>query len=1244
MTETYLRDVLYLPESVHAGDFKVELTGGFTEAATAERVREYVVTHQLRKAFRAALSMVRSALRDGSSHAAYLHGSFGSGKSHFLTVLHAVLNDAPEARAKPGLQPVIVETDEWRRGRRFLMVPYHLIGATDLDAAILGGYVAHVRRNEPDAEIPAVYRSDAMLDDARRQREFLGDDTAFARWLGGDTPGADPDDLDVIDGAPAAGWSTAELDAAFGAPPGSSLRRGLESALLSGPMTSYARGATGDADAFVPLEDGLAVIAEHARRLGYDGLILFLDELILWLQAHMSNQEFVNTQVSKLVKLIESGVGERALPIVSFISRQRDLSKLVGEDVTGADVKNLEAQVEYLAGRFDVVSLEDTNLPAIVRERVLRPRPGKEALLDAAFASIESSKPGDRDVLLDATGATGSTWEDFRSVYPLSPALLNVLVALSGALQRERTGLKLLQEMLYRRRADMKLGELIPLGDLWDVLADGTGEAFTDRLRRESDAAHRFYARVRVHLLERYGSETVRDFVAVDRFVKTLLLASLAPGLPALTRLTGARIAALNLGSIRSRTAEPARMVVTRLQELQADFGELRSEGDQDPVFSLHLNDLDVEPLLDAVGEKDSLGARRIWVKDQLWAALGVKDSGEFVSRREFVWRGTRRTAEFVFANVRDSLDVPDLQFTPETPGNVRFVLDYPFDVEGHSPADDVLRITRLRRAGVVAATVVWLPLHLTDQRSAQLGRLLKIEHLLQRDRLEEYAADLSADLRLRMRQQLMVLRENLISQLTAALAQAYGIAKPDPGTVLVDLEEGMALQSLLAGFEPRPAGGASFEYNAQALVDGLFATLHPRHPDFDPARSGRAITVGDLRMTLGWIAKAMETGERRAVVDAKQLPTVRRIVHGLDLGEVGEGPLTLSVEWRRRIDQQAAAQGVTGDLAVEDVRRWIGEVGPTGLDRPVSDLVIATYALLADRAWVLHGVVVDPPELDRVGAGYTLRAQELPTADEFATARERVAALFGIRVSDVLFARNVRELAERTRARVRELEPAVNAVWQALQKHGPALGLAEPGPRTATARLAADLLARLSATRDDPALVRAFAAGTPGCTDAVLGTAVVSAPAVLAALDGVEWSLLSSVGGLVHHEVLGDRAQRLLDQVGEAAALDQYTRDLVPVLGLIRGEAVHLASEAVRLAARPRPPVPELVVEPPPPVVSPPRPLPAVLPASPTESRVVAAADLDATVDDLRAYVRSHPAKQFELTWRAVDPDAGQD
>ncbi|MGH3636901.1 MAG: BREX-2 system ATPase PglY, partial [Mycobacterium sp.] len=415
MAETYLRDVIDMPESVHAGDFKVELTGGFTE--TDARVAEYVVTEQLRAAFGKALSIVRSAVRDGASHAAYLHGSFGSGKSHFLTVLHAVLNNNAAARAKPSLQPVIAEHDEWLRGKKFLMVPYHLVGATDIDSAILGGYVRTVRALHPGKPTPPVYRADAMLADAKRLRGTFNDDNKFAEWLGTANPVTahdDLDDLDVIEGSPVSTWTAVELDRAFTAPAGDPVRDALVSALLSGPMSSYIRGASGDAEAFIPLENGLSVITRHARDLGYDGLILFLDELILWLQAHMSDQKFVDNQVSKLVKLIESGDADRVLPVVSFISRQRDLTKLVGEDVTGSDVKNLEAQVNYLAGRFDVVNLEDRNLPAIIKERVLKPRPGTKSEIDAAFAAIESTKQADRDVLLDPGGATGASWQDFR--------------------------------------------------------------------------------------------------------------------------------------------------------------------------------------------------------------------------------------------------------------------------------------------------------------------------------------------------------------------------------------------------------------------------------------------------------------------------------------------------------------------------------------------------------------------------------------------------------------------------------------------------------------------------------------------------------------------------------------------------------------------------------------------------------------------------------------------------------------
>lgn len=144
MAELYLRDVLDIPEEVLAGDYKVELTGGFDEAE--QRIEEYVVTPSLGRAFRESLNLVKASVLGNKSNAAYLHGSFGSGKSHFMTVLHAVLENQPAARRKEELQGVIADHDGWLGGQRFMMVPFHLVGVTDLDSAILGGYAAEARR------------------------------------------------------------------------------------------------------------------------------------------------------------------------------------------------------------------------------------------------------------------------------------------------------------------------------------------------------------------------------------------------------------------------------------------------------------------------------------------------------------------------------------------------------------------------------------------------------------------------------------------------------------------------------------------------------------------------------------------------------------------------------------------------------------------------------------------------------------------------------------------------------------------------------------------------------------------------------------------------------------------------------------------------------------------------------------------------------------------------------------------
>ena len=147
------------------------------------------------------------------------------------------------------------------------------------------------------------------------------------------------------------------------------------------------------------------------------------------------------------------------------------------------------------------------------------------------------------------------------------------MVDISSALQRERTALKLMQQLLVDYRDTLPVGQLMPLGAIFDVLAGGADRPFTDKLRDEFEAARRFYTlRVRPYLLgkSKVTEEQVRllppthAFRADDLVIKTLLLAALVPNVPALNGLTATRLAALNHGSIKSMLPNQERAQVAK--------------------------------------------------------------------------------------------------------------------------------------------------------------------------------------------------------------------------------------------------------------------------------------------------------------------------------------------------------------------------------------------------------------------------------------------------------------------------------------------------------------------------------------------------------------------------------------------------------------------------------------------------------------------------------------------------------
>ena len=83
---TLWRDLIDIPASLASDAFVLDLTRGVRDPSAT--LRQYVVTPTLAQRFDEALQLVQHALEGRRRRAAFLHGSFGAGKSHFMAVLH----------------------------------------------------------------------------------------------------------------------------------------------------------------------------------------------------------------------------------------------------------------------------------------------------------------------------------------------------------------------------------------------------------------------------------------------------------------------------------------------------------------------------------------------------------------------------------------------------------------------------------------------------------------------------------------------------------------------------------------------------------------------------------------------------------------------------------------------------------------------------------------------------------------------------------------------------------------------------------------------------------------------------------------------------------------------------------------------------------------------------------------------------------------------------------------------------
>lgn len=1140
-----LRDAIHVPEAVHDDDFVMRIHEGVP--AAEQTLKDYVVTEKIAEAFGEGLKLVKSALARGNAKGAFIHGSFGAGKSHYMAVMHLLLTGNAGARALPGLQAVVSEYTEVL-SRKFLAVDYHLIGAESFEGALFQGYLNTVKDKHPEAAAPVLHQSDLLFRNAQGLRAKMGDGPFFAQFDA---------ELDPVLGSMGDGGLTAaDLDAATDGSASERDRQAVAAKLVETYFPAYT-----STSAWLPIDQGLRVMTAHAKSLGYDGLVLFLDELVLWLANHLRDSAFIQNETSKVAKLVETGSGQMAIPMVSFVARQRALKEFLGGGNVGAEQVALEDSFQWWEDRFDKITLAAADLPEIVNRRLLVPSStgGKDALA-TAVARVRAN-PTDWKHLL--TDSVGSGAVDFEKVYPFSPALVDAMVALSAIMQRERTALKIMSELLYRGRDELTVGDVIPVGDLFDVVVLGDAKPLTDDMVKIFEAAASFYrGKMRPYLLEKHK---VTDAEAraldrnhamrrEDRLAKTLLVAAIAPGATSLKDLTASKLAALNFGSVVSMFGgNVSGQVATLATEWQGKFSEITVGSTADPVISLQLTGVDFDAILAHVTQEDSHPNRRRLIRDTLVAEIGAVATGSYAGEYtlDHVWRGQKRTVDVAFGNVRDRAAMP-VEALKTSDGRWKLVVDYPFDdEEGRGPSDDAARIYDLKQDGVVSDTVIWVPHFLTAQRMDDVGKLVQLEYLLTGDRFDQYSVNLPVNDREPARRLLTSQRDSLRSQLGALLRQAYGVDSSANDENLGTRLAGTNYITLADGFTPTQPSAATLRDAVVGVLGAGLTVRYPKHPEVE--RGAEEVRRPELIAVLDLARRAVDAGGRLADLDRSTNARVRRIVTAYGVGTLRETAYALGAQDFALYDEFTRA-AAAGDVTVGALR---GVLAERGLTRDAMDLLVLVWAKIEDREWYRAEARTPEPTIGALAPEMLLREPVLPSDEEWQVALTRAKSLFGVGADEYhLSTAAVGRLSDALLAKVRPALSTTSDAATELAAHREVLGLDETSPRWQSVTRGRDLVSVIATADNAVARIEALAQFDLPAESQALGRAVAGAGDAVAALRGANWLLIDRLPTLD-----GDRAVRALTVLREAAQQTELHALLKPALDAASSEALEVVA-----------------------------------------------------------------------------------
>jgi len=1028
---TPLRRLFQIPDDVKTVDFVHQID----RAASAERIlrtlTDYQVTPSIQRNLERALDNIRRGVEDRRSVFTWIHGSFGCGKSHFMNVLSLLVAD------EKAVYSTHVELEKQRQqyhpgviGKKFFRLHVQCISrtVTSMEEIVLGAAVEELQRIHPDAPLPALFEVQKLFSSAKQLLQDLGDEKFFAAF-----PSNKVDDAAWGDFG---GWDRARFEAAL-AKPGSSESRSLAGELAKTPwLEGMAAGAE-----LVKLGPGLQILAEHLKRLGYEGVILFLDELVLWLSSFQDHKKLA-LETPKVSTLVEHGDYPPVLPYLTFAARQRDLSEMAGKAAVGSEETTFRDHLSFWKDRFETISLEDKDLPRIIEKRVLRTA-GKEATaeIDKAFEQYKRTFASDFRHL---NGNQGDA-DDFRRVYPFTPALVEVMVALSATLQRDRTALRELTNLLARYLPDFELGKVVPVGDLFDVVAHGqTSDLPT--IQKLYEQARRIYEfDLLPHIQKRNDTATPEkcqllreDFDkrlgcsgcpqekcrTQTRMAKTVLLQGLVPNTPVLRNLTAQGLVYLNSGTLKSKVPnqEPSQ-AASLVRDLTDASPAIHVEGNANPIVRCVLDVIDVRRILDHCRDLDNEQRRRIRVRQILYERMQIKMEDQAGSRM-VEWRGRKWRVGFVYENVR----LANLnQFRPSADEDVRVILDFPFDEVGQTPRQDEERIEQAlaelssKEAERGLATIVWLPAFLDENTRQVLADLCVLDGLvpLQDKDLATRVPWVSMDELSRVRGTLEQQLGHKKQQIENALLRAYGVTPGNAALAPGMTPEHRAHLLRQDTYLNVPADNM-FDQALESLVRQALETRAPRHPVF-----GKTPTKAKLESVLQSFGKLLEVPERKARFERGQIEDLKSIAAAehLNIIRVIEDDATYAGGIFETMAKNLAQS--KGTLSVGEVRGAIDPDGWMELSRDLQDFLVLAYAKAATKPlqFVDQGHNVEG-QIGKLRDDVSLVPVELPRQEVWQAAIE-TSKLFGLSLGNALTPARVDEFAVKVREAARKIDVA---------------------------------------------------------------------------------------------------------------------------------------------------------------------------------------------------------------------------